>query len=114
MSTPQISVVIPAHNEADNLARLLPEIAGVLAGRAYEIIVVDDGSTDRTAEAAGQFGCEDGPVRVVRHARSFGQSAALWSGVNAAKADVVATLDGDGQTIRASSPTSWRAWPTPI
>ncbi len=104
MSTPEISVVIPAHNEADNLARLLPEIAEVLADGAYEIVVVDDGSTDRTAAVAGGLGSDRGPVRVVRHLRSFGQSAALWSGVNAATAAVVATLDGDGQNDPAFIP----------
>jgi len=104
MSVPEISVVIPAHNEAENLAQLLPEIGAVLTNRAHEIVVVDDGSSDRTAEVAGGLGSERGPVRVVRHPRSLGQSAALWSGVNAARAEIVATLDGDGQNDPAFIP----------
>jgi dolichol-phosphate mannosyltransferase len=104
MSAPEISVVIPAHNEAENLKRLLPEIRAALADRAYEIVVVDDGSSDRTAEVAEALGPECGPVRVIRHARSFGKSAGLWTGVNAASAEVVATLDGDGQNDPAYVP----------
>jgi dolichol-phosphate mannosyltransferase len=104
MSTPEISVVIPAHNEAENLEELLPEIRAALADRAYEIVVVDDGSSDRTAEVAEALGSECGPVRVIRHARSLGKSAGLWTGVRAASAEIVATLDGDGQNDPAFIP----------
>ncbi len=114
MSTPEISVVIPAHNEAENLEQLLPEIAAALAGRAFEIVVVDDGSSDRTAEVASALGSDSCPVQVVRHGRSFGQSAALWSGVNVARGEIVATLDGDGQNDPAFIPALVAALRDPV
>lgn len=104
-STASVSVVIPCRNEAENLAFLLEEVDRALAGRDYEIIVVDDGSTDRTADVvAARMAGVDGRLRLVRHDRSAGQSAAVRSGVwHAAKA-VVVTMDGDGQNDPAYLP----------
>lgn len=91
-----LSVVIPARNEAGNIAALLDEIAEALAPFApVEVIVVDDGSTDGTADLVRGLAREG--VRVIRHDRSGGQSAAVHSGVLAARAPIVLTLDGDGQ-----------------
>jgi dolichol-phosphate mannosyltransferase len=93
-----VSVVIPAKNEAANI---LPLIDGVLAAcaphGAFEVIVVDDGSTDGLAAVVQARAADDPRVRLVRHDRSGGQSAAVHSGVLAAHAAVVCTLDGDGQ-----------------
>jgi len=97
MSAPDVSVVIPARDEAANLATLLPEIAAALAGRVHETIVVDDGSTDDTAALVERLAADGVPVRLVRHRASLGQSAALLSGVLAAAARTIVTLDGDGQ-----------------
>ena len=94
---PEISVVVPALNEAENLAGLVPEIAASLAGRPYEVIVVDDGSTDDTAATVDRLAREGIPVRRVAHPQPFGKSAAVWSGVRAARAPIVVALDGDGQ-----------------
>ena len=93
-----ISIVIPAKNEGDNLGAVLAELESVLAGRRFEAIVVDDGSSDNTrAVLANQRKLRSFPVRHLRHDRSTGKSLALRTGAFAAKGDLVATLDGDGQ-----------------
>lgn len=102
---PTISVVIPCRNEAPNLPQLIDEIAAALSGRSFEIVVVDDGSTDETpAVLAAETRARPFAVRHIRHARSAGQSLALRSGVLAAHGAIVATLDGDGQNDPAALP----------
>jgi dolichol-phosphate mannosyltransferase len=93
-----VSIVVPVRNEADNVAPLVKEIAAALDGRwAYEIIYVNDGSTDATGERLLELMKRHPQLRQLRHATSSGQSAAVRSGVRAARGDIVATLDGDGQ-----------------
>jgi dolichol-phosphate mannosyltransferase len=100
-----VSIVVPVRNEADNIAPLIAEIAAALDGRwAYEIIYVNDGSTDATAERLTAAMKERSNLRQLRHATSSGQSAAVRSGVWAARGAVVATLDGDGQNNPAFLP----------
>ena len=104
-SQPAISVVIPCRNEAENLAFLIGEVDAALAGRDYEVLVVDDGSTDGTAAViAARIAKGDGRVRHIRHDRSAGQSAAVRSGVFAARGKIVTTMDGDGQNDPAFLP----------
>lgn len=91
------SIVIPAKNEAQNLDPLIDEIAAVLAGEAYEIVVVNDGSTDDTASVLAAKRAKGLPVRHIRHPRSLGKSAGLRTGMLAAKGRFVVTVDGDGQ-----------------
>lgn len=91
----RLSVVMPARNEAQNLALLLPELQQVLAGlpmEFQEIVLVDDGSTDDTAELAADHG-----AKVVSHAESLGNGAAVKRGIREAKGDWILLLDGDGQ-----------------
>ncbi|MFO1175249.1 MAG: glycosyltransferase family 2 protein [Paracoccaceae bacterium] len=93
-----VSIVIPAKNEAGNIAGLLDEIDRACAGKAdYEVIVVDDGSDDGTGAAVRRLMETRAHLRLVTHDRSGGQSAAVNSGVRAAKGAIVCTLDGDGQ-----------------
>jgi dolichol-phosphate mannosyltransferase len=100
-----VSIVVPVRNEAENVAPLITEIAAALEGRwAYEIIYVDDGSTDATAERLAEIMKQRRNLRQIRHATSSGQSAAVRSGVRAARGAIVATLDGDGQNNPAFLP----------
>jgi dolichol-phosphate mannosyltransferase len=104
-----LSVVIPVKNEAGNIAPLVAEIAGALDGRAlYEIIYVDDGSEDSTAAEIRRLQASVPQLRLLRHARSCGQSAAIRSAVKAARGRWIATLDGDGQNDPADIPALWR------
>lgn len=92
-------------NEADNIAPLIEEITAALDGRwAYEIIYVNDGSTDATGERLAAIMAQRDNLRQLRHAKSGGQSAAVRSGVRAARGTIVATLDGDGQNNPAFLP----------
>jgi dolichol-phosphate mannosyltransferase len=100
-----VSIVVPVRNEADNLAPLIAEIAAALDGRwRYEIIYVNDGSTDATAERLAEIMKQRANLRRIDHAISSGQSAAVRTGVRAARGAIVATLDGDGQNNPAFLP----------
>src|SRR6201991_3181160 len=100
-----VSIVVPVRNEAGNIGPLIAEIAAVLDGRwAYEIIYVNDGSTDATGERLAAIMEARANLRQIRHAASSGQSAAVRSGVRAARGAIVATLDGDGQNDPAFLP----------
>ena len=95
---PELAVVVPVHNEAENIAPLVDEIAAVLDGRVdYEIVYVDDGSDDDTPLRLREIAARVPRLRHVRHLRRAGQSAAIATGVRQTRAPVVATLDGDGQ-----------------
>ena len=93
--------MVPVRNEAANIAPLIEEIRAALAGVVHEIVYVDDGSDDGTAEALRAV---PPPLTVRRHARSCGQSAAIVTGVRAARGEWIATLDGDGQNDPADIP----------
>ncbi|MEX2187816.1 MAG: glycosyltransferase family 2 protein [Pirellulales bacterium] len=94
-----VSVVVPVFNEVENIGPLYDAITGVMAstGRCYELLVVDDGSTDGTAERLAELARGDARVRVVRFRRNFGQTAAMHAGLQLASGDAIVTLDGDLQ-----------------
>ncbi|MGH8121010.1 MAG: glycosyltransferase family 2 protein, partial [Gammaproteobacteria bacterium] len=96
---PEISVIIPFYNEAENVAQLVHEVNKVLSDRIrYEIVAVDDGSTDDTAVILSRLVKEvQCPLRVIRHVANYGQSAAIHTGIKSAQATWVVTMDGDGQ-----------------
>lgn len=101
----KISIVVPVHNEADNISTLIAEIVKAMNGaEAYEIIYIDDGSNDDTAAVLKQELQRVEALRVIRHQRSCGQSAAVYTGVKVAKYPFIATLDGDGQNDPADIP----------
>jgi dolichol-phosphate mannosyltransferase len=94
---PALAVVIPVKDEAGNIRALLDEIARELASLAFEVIVVDDGSSDGTAAELAEAKRLYPWLHVVRHRQSCGQSTATLTGVRAAAADWIVTIDGDGQ-----------------
>jgi len=103
-NAPAISVIVPMRNEAGNVAPLIAEIAAALAGRRFEVVCVNDGSTDATEAELKRLQALHPWLRQVRHARSCGQSAALRTGMVAARGPVIVTLDGDGQNDPAFLP----------
>jgi dolichol-phosphate mannosyltransferase len=106
---PDLSVVIPVRDEACNVSPLFEELQQCLAGMRYEIIFVDDASADGTADMLMRLREKVPTLRVLRHASGAGQSAALLTGVRAARGEWIATLDGDGQNDPADLIKLWHA-----
>jgi dolichol-phosphate mannosyltransferase len=97
-SAPDLSVVVPVHDEQDNVGPLAQDIDAALAGALeYEVVFVDDASTDATFARLTDLSRDNPRIRALRHAQRCGQSTALRTGVTHARASLVATLDGDGQ-----------------
>lgn len=92
-----LSITIPCHNEADNLDFLLDEITETMTGRDYEILIIDDGSTDNTSDVIHRKAGNIPALRYLRHKRAAGKGAALRTGIFAAKGKIILTIDGDGQ-----------------
>ena len=104
VATPDIYVVVPVFDEAGAAPALAREIAAAFAGRSFEIIFVDDASRDETRAVLSTLRAEIPQLRVLSHARNSGQSRAIRSGILAARAAVIVTLDGDGQNDPADGP----------
>jgi dolichol-phosphate mannosyltransferase len=103
---PELSIIVPVYNEEDNVPPMAREIATALQTNPcrYELVFVDDGSTDNTWNQIAQVQTADPRVRGVRHAHNVGQSAALWTGLRVTSAPIVCTLDGDLQNDPADLP----------
>ncbi len=97
-TAPDLSVVVPVFNEDGNIAPLVAEIVAALGERvSYEIVYVDDASTDASAETLAKLAASQPALRIIRHRRRSGQSAAIHTGVKTARGNLIVTLDGDGQ-----------------
>jgi glycosyltransferase involved in cell wall biosynthesis len=94
---PEVTIVVPVMNEEANVAPLVDAVREALAQRSWELILVDDGSRDRTRELIGVMAREDARVRLVPLARNYGQSTAMQAGFDHARGHVVVTMDGDLQ-----------------
>ena len=106
MSAPELSVIIPFYDEEDVAGAIVDETVATLAtlGRSFEMLLIDDGSTDRTADVLAAA-CERWPLcRLLQHRRNAGQPAATWTGFRYARGAIVVTLDGDGQNDPADIP----------
>ncbi len=101
---PTVSVVVPVRNEAGNIAPLVAEIEAALTGCSFEIVYVNDGSSDATTADLLALAAQRPYLRQIRHLSSCGQSAAIRTGVQSARGPIVATLDGDGQNDPAFIP----------
>jgi len=102
---PELSVVVPVHNERDNIVPLLSEIAAALRGRTvFEIVYVDDASKDDSLAVLTAAKAQFPELRVLRHLAQSGQSTAVRNGVKSATGAWIATLDGDGQNDPADIP----------
>ncbi|HEU4814030.1 MAG TPA: glycosyltransferase family 2 protein [Xanthomonadaceae bacterium] len=102
---PQLTVVVPVHDEAGNIGPLVREVVGALRGVvAFELVYVDDASCDATLSELLALKVEVPELRVLRHAVRAGQSTAIRNGVKAARSAWIATLDGDGQNDPADLP----------
>ena len=109
-----LAVVVPVRDEEENIAPLIEEICSVLEGLLeYEIVYVDDGSSDKTWERLIALSEKLSQLKIVRHRKSCGQSVAIHTGVKAAQAPLVATLDGDGQNDPADIPRLLRVFNSP-
>ncbi len=99
-----VTVVIPAKDEIGNLPGLLDEISTALTGRSFEVIVIDDGSSDGTDQMLLEYAGRNAWLRAIQHERSCGQSCSVRSGLLIAHGAVVVTIDGDGQNDPAYIP----------
>jgi dolichol-phosphate mannosyltransferase len=104
MTTPDVSVVVPVFDEEGAAPDLAREIAAAFAGRNFEMVFVDDASRDGTRKALQALKSEIPQLRIVGHRANSGQSRAVRTGIMAARAPIVVTLDGDGQNDPADAP----------
>lgn len=110
-TAPEISVVVPVHNESGNVVALLDEIEAALTGvAAFEAVFVDDLSSDDTASVLQRYALSHPWLVLLRHRNNCGQSTAVRTGVREARSALIATLDGDGQNHPADIPAMLARW----
>ncbi len=102
----EVAVIVPVFNEEDNVLPMAREVSEAMkkAGRSYELVFVDDASTDGTWKKIEEARRQFPNVRGLRHSVNSGQSAALWTGIQATSSEIIATLDGDLQNDPADIP----------
>ena len=102
-----VSVVAPIYNELENIPRLYEQLSAVLEriGREYEIILVDDGSTDGSSAELSRLAAKDERVKIVEFRRNYGQTEAMAAGIQVAEGELIVTIDGDLQNDPADIPT---------
>lgn len=113
MAAPVLSVVVPVHNEAGSIDHGYEELVAsirVAVGQSYELIYVDDGSTDGTAACVGRLAKRDQQVRLVSLSKNFGKEIALAAGIAHAEGMAILTIDGDGQHPADRIPDFVAAW----
>ena len=108
-SSPEFSICVPMHNESGNAEQLIDEIAAALAGRAFEVVITDDASTDDTRAVLAGLKAKYPELRVIAHRSNAGQSRALRTAIQHARAPIIGTLDGDGQNDPADLPALYRS-----
>jgi glycosyltransferase involved in cell wall biosynthesis len=99
-----ISIVIPVHNEADNIGQLIGEIDMIPSNHSYEIVVVDDASHDNTPVVLSEIKQDMTNMKVIRHKEKQGQSGAIATGVEHSEGELIVIMDGDGQNDPADMP----------
>ena len=106
-SAPEISGVVPFYNEADVAGGVIDELIDCMnqLGRTFELLLVDDGSSDDTINVLITAQQRSRSCRVLRHPRNLGQAAALWNGLHAARGSILFTIDGDGQNDPRNLPS---------
>lgn len=106
-----ITVVVPVYNEQENITPLVQEIFAIEKDvPVSEVIYIDDASTDGSWDVLKELRAKYPALRVIRHNKNSGQSAALWTGIRAASNDLIVTLDGDGQNPPADIRLLWNAY----
>ncbi|MHA7858637.1 MAG: glycosyltransferase family 2 protein [Henriciella sp.] len=108
-SSPEFSICVPMHNESGNAEQLIDEIVAALAGRAFEMVITDDASTDDTRAVLAGLKAKYPELRVIAHRSNAGQSRALRTAIQHARAPIIGTLDGDGQNDPADLPALYRS-----
>jgi glycosyltransferase involved in cell wall biosynthesis len=106
VAQPLLSVVIPIYNEAESLAPLFEDVTDALLGLEdpYEILFVDDGSTDASPAILRELAAKEDSIKVIHFRRNFGQTAAMMAGIDHASGSVIVVMDGDGQNDPADIP----------
>ncbi|MEC8191711.1 MAG: glycosyltransferase family 2 protein [Myxococcota bacterium] len=103
-SQPTVSLVVPVYNEVENVGPLVEAIDAALAGRSYEVVLVNDGSTDGSGDALNTLAANSAHIRVIHFVRNYGQTAALTAGIRHSTAPIIVTLDADLQNDPADIP----------
>ena len=106
---PDLSIIVPIYNERENIPELVLQVNDALNDRfTYELVLVNDGSSDGSTEELDRVAAEDKRIRVVHFRRNFGQTAAMMAGIHHATGDILVPMDGDLQNDPADIPKLFR------